>query len=40
MLLTVFVLSIPGFNLLSVAKALKVAFFIHPGYVVGQVCEQ
>ena len=36
MLLTVFVLAIPTFNLASTAKALKIVFFLHPGFAVGQ----
>lgn len=37
MLITIFVISIPVFDLVNTAKVLKYVFFFHPGYAVGQV---
>jgi hypothetical protein len=37
MLITVFVLNIPDFNLKSTSDALKILFFLHPGFAFSQV---
>ena len=37
MLITVFVTAIPSIHALAASKVLKIVFFIHPGFAVGQV---
>ena len=37
MLITVFVTAIPSTHALAASKVLKIVFFIHPGFAVGQV---
>ena len=37
MLLAVFVTAIPAIGVVDASKIMKIVFFIHPGFAVGQV---
>jgi hypothetical protein len=40
MMIGVFITAIPSFDQKSASDAMKIAFFLHPGYAFSQVCPK